>query len=624
MKRPALPGAKPWTHQYAVPGATGSSQDELVRAPLRVQWFGDPGPADYVDRHYWGAAPLAYEGRMFCCTYSDVSAYDVYTGTCHWTYPLKNAVRAHLADVPSNVAVGPEGYFVAVDDVCYRLDPATGKLLGQYKVPEVAPVQRRMWGYVALVDGVLIGSRTLGYLPMNKWRKSKGEEAAWWLLSDLLFAMDAQTGKLLWQYKTEWFRHNCVVANGTEPDQKGTVYLSHPGGTPQQHQEAIAETKPVLDTYPAKEKGALQKVLAQPYVELLSALDVKTGQPRWQRAVDWTVCGGGRGTLIYHSNALLMISDVGGCKAFSGYGLADQLGRSIAVRDAADGKLVWLKPLNHRSRAVVVGETIFAEPWMFDLRSGQQKMMKHPTTGAEVPQMFMRAEKHCGPFNASAHTLFFRNGGFGYYDAPRNEGVTRFESNRPNCWLSFISAVGLALWPTSDSGCRCDLAISCSVALVHDERSRVFGDFACEGELLPAKNLAVNLGGPGDRRNKSGQLWLSYPRTKFTTSLELPITLELEKESGVALRSSTWTSIADTPNPWIYTSATLGLKKLQVKLRRTARPATRSGVVALCRSSHRPAGEPGIRRETPRSTCEGGPGHHQGSGQPRQGAGPDV
>jgi hypothetical protein len=47
---------------------------------------------------------------------------------------------------------------------------------------------------------------------------------------------------------------------------------------------------------------------------------------------------------------------------------------------------------------------------MYDLRTGAQKMMKHPTTGQDVPRMFMRAEKHCGPFNASAHTLFFRNG----------------------------------------------------------------------------------------------------------------------------------------------------------------------------------------------------------------------
>ncbi|MCE9555097.1 MAG: PQQ-binding-like beta-propeller repeat protein [Planctomycetes bacterium] len=302
LKRPGLPGAKPWTHQYAVPGATGSSQDDLVRAPLRVQWFGDPGPSEYVDRHYWGAAPLAYEGRMFCCTYNDVSAYDVYTGAKHWTYPLKDAVRAHLADVPSNVAIGPEGYFVAVEDICYRLDPATGKLLGQFKVPDAAPGQRRMWGYVALVDGVLVGSRTLGYLPMQKWRKSRGEQISWWLLSDQLFAMDAQTGKVLWQYQTEWFRHNSVVTSPSKDAQAGAVFVSHPGGTPQQQQEAIIETKPSIDAYPEKEKARVQKIMAKPYVELLSALDLKTGKPRWQKTVDWTVCGGDRGTLIFQDD----------------------------------------------------------------------------------------------------------------------------------------------------------------------------------------------------------------------------------------------------------------------------------------------------------------------------------
>ena len=92
-----------------MPGATGSSEDELVRAPFRVQWFGDPGAEHFVDRHFWAAAPLAYEGRLFVCSYKNVTAYDAYNGTALWTYPLENATRAHIADVPGNAAVGALG-----------------------------------------------------------------------------------------------------------------------------------------------------------------------------------------------------------------------------------------------------------------------------------------------------------------------------------------------------------------------------------------------------------------------------------------------------------------------------------------------------------------------------------
>ncbi|MCE9546991.1 MAG: PQQ-binding-like beta-propeller repeat protein [Planctomycetia bacterium] len=568
--RPRLAGAMPWTHQYAGPGGTASSDDQLVKAPLRVQWFGDPGPAEFVDRHYWGAAPLAFDGRMFCCTYKDVTAYDVYNGTKLWSHALANATRAHIADVPSNVAVGPEGYFVAVDDVCYRLDPATGEKLSQFKVPDAADGKRRMWGYVACVDGVLVGSRTLGYLSMEKWRKSHGEQVSWWLLSDLLFAMDAKTGKVLWQYPTEWFRHNSVVVGPSTATLPATVYLSHPGGTPEQQQAAVAEARPAIDAYPAKEKQGAQKALAKPYTEMLAALDLKTGVPRWQRVVDWSVCGGDRGTLIFKNGLLMLMSDVGGCKAWSGYGLEEQLGRSVEVRDAATGALKWLKALNHRSRAVVVEDRIYGEPWAFDLATGQQRMMKHPISGEEVPWMFMRAEKHCGPFNASAHMLFFRNGGFGYVDVDRNEGVSRFESTRPNCWMSFISAEGLALWPSGDAGCRCDLAISCSVAMVHDERSRVFGDFACTGPITPVKQLALNFGAAGDRRDAAGKLWFSYPRVKFTSAVELPIKADFQDGGGVTMRNATWNDVAGTPNPWVYTSSAAGMKRMTLSLRKPA------------------------------------------------------
>jgi outer membrane protein assembly factor BamB len=571
--RPPLQGARSWTHQYGPPGATGSSEDDLVRAPFRVQWFGAPGPEHMVDRHYWAAAPLSFEGRMYVCSYKAVTAYDVYNGTKLWTYPLENAIRAHLADVPSNVAVGPDGYFVAVDEICYRLDHVTGKLLAKYKVPDApkpAPVTdgkpsdddgRRMWGYVAYQDGVLVGSRTLGYLPMEKWRKSRGDQVTKWLLSDVLFAIDVRSGKQLWQYDAPWFRHNNVVLG------EGTTFVSVPGVTPQLQQAAADETQPFVNKFNAKEKQAVAKVRETPWAEILISFDLKTGKANWSRAVDWSTCGGQRGTLIYKNGLLLQLSDVGGCKAFNGYAFENNTGRSICVRSAETGDMIWLKSLNYRSRAVVVGETIYAEPWAYDLATGQQKLMEHPVTGQQVPWSFIRPEKHCGPFNASAHTLFFRSGGFGYLDVPRNEGVSRFESNRPSCWTSFISAGGLALWPTGDSGCRCNMAFQCSVALVHDDRNRVFSDFTCPGDLKPVKHLAINLGAAGDRRDKQGKLWLAYPRVKYTSAIELPIETEFYEGGAFDRRDSSWSQISETTEPWTFASWAGGLRRLHLALR---------------------------------------------------------
>ncbi|MCE5276796.1 MAG: PQQ-binding-like beta-propeller repeat protein [Planctomycetaceae bacterium] len=569
--RPPLKDARPWTHQYAVPGNTASSMDKEVRAPFRVQWFGDPGPADFVDRHYWGASPLALDGRMFVCSYSSVTAYDAYTGVELWSFPLKNATRAHIADVPSNVAVGPEGYFIAVDDTCRRLDPATGKLLGEYKVPPSADGKAKMWGYVALVDGVLVGSRTLGKLDMAKWPKSRGEEVAYWLCSDLLFAMDAKTGKILWQHQSPWFSHNSVVA-GTAGDTggKAMVYCLDPNVPDGQVAAAVAESKPFTDKFPGGGKQVDKK--GKPVnatVQLLLGFDLREGL-KWQKPADCSFTGGHRVTLVLTKGLLLQMSDQGGWKAFTGYNVNEGAGRGMSVRKAATGDLVWLKDLSYRSRAVIAGDTIFAEPWAYNLATGEKKTIPNPLTGQTVPWRFVRPYKHCGPFNASAETLFFRCEGFGYYDTTRDTGVSLFPSNRPNCWMSFIAAEGMALWPAGDTGCRCGLPISCSVALVHDDEDRVYGDYSFSGDLTPVRTLALNIAGPGDRRDAGGQLWLAFPRNKYGGSVELPYKTAFDGDEKYDRRNSIWNGVKDAPAPWVYASAAVGIKQLTLPLRKAA------------------------------------------------------
>ncbi|MCE5325403.1 MAG: PQQ-binding-like beta-propeller repeat protein, partial [Planctomycetaceae bacterium] len=569
--RDPLKDARPWTHQYAVPGNTASSMDKEVRGPFRVQWFGNPGPADFVDRHYWGASPLALDGRMFVCSYSAVTAYDAYTGTELWNYPLKNATRAHIADVPGNVAVGPEGYFIAVDDTCRRLDPVTGKLLGEYKVPGAAEGKGHMWGYVALVDGVLVGSRTIGKLDMNKWKSSRGEQVGWWLSSDLLFAMDAKTGQVLWQHQSPWFSHNSITA-GTAADTgaKAMVYMLDPNVPDNQVAAALAESKPFMDKFPGGGKRVDKKGKAiEAAVSLLMAFDLREGL-KWQKPVDCSATGGGRVTLVLTKGLLLQMSDQGGWKAFGGYSVNEGTGRGMAARKAANGELVWLKDLSYRSRAVIAGDTIFAEPWAYDLATGEKKTIPNPLTGQTVPWRFVRPYKHCGPFNASADTLFFRCEGYGYYDTTRDTGVSLFPSNRPNCWMSFIAAEGLALWPAGDTGCRCGLPISCSVALVHDDEDRVYGDYSFSGDLTPVRTLALNIAGPGDRRDSSGQLWLAFPRNKYGGAVELPYTAAFDGKETYDRRNSIWNGVKDGAAPWVYASAAVGIKQLKIPLRKAA------------------------------------------------------
>ena len=55
-----------------------------------------------------------------------------------------------------------------------------------------------------------------------------------------------------------------------------------------------------------------------------------------------------------------------------------------------------LDELGYRVRPLVVGDTLHAEPWAFDLRTGRQKMRVNPITGREEIWQFARPGHHCG------------------------------------------------------------------------------------------------------------------------------------------------------------------------------------------------------------------------------------
>lgn len=62
IKRGRLPEAGQWTHAHANIGRTGCSQDTLVRLPLGMLWWGGPGPARIVSRHWRAPSPVFSNG----------------------------------------------------------------------------------------------------------------------------------------------------------------------------------------------------------------------------------------------------------------------------------------------------------------------------------------------------------------------------------------------------------------------------------------------------------------------------------------------------------------------------------------------------------------------------------
>jgi len=133
--RGKLPGAGQWTHQYANPGKSASSGDRVVRWPLRILWFGEPGPGPMMNRHWRGTAPLCVAGRMFVLGQHELIAVDAYNGRELWSRELPSVARRVVDIRGGSMAADAQNVYLVTADLCLRLDAATGRLGQTYRLP---------------------------------------------------------------------------------------------------------------------------------------------------------------------------------------------------------------------------------------------------------------------------------------------------------------------------------------------------------------------------------------------------------------------------------------------------------------------------------------------------------
>lgn len=447
VRREALPGGDAWTHQYASPGNTASNEDVLVRGPLEMLWYGEPGPNRLNSRHARPAGPLSANGRMFIQGIGFVAAYDAYNGTKLWENAVEGNTRIGMFAESSNVALDDESIFVAARRTCYRFRQADGGEIGKFQMPE--EMAKGKWGYIAVSDGVLLGSHTPGFYS-----------------SAALFAFDVQTGAKLWTYEGK-LRNNAITVGD------GRVYL------------ADADKK-------------------------LLALGLKTGAVVWERPHDMTFFAEKLMLMTKHG-LVTVCGSFGNAHYWPQFFKGDFADRSVAVFSGADGKPVWEKRIPYRIRPMIVGDRLLAEPWFFDLKTGAEVFVGHPISGAKTPWQFERTGHHCGAISASRNMLFFRSNWTGFYDLERDEGTWHFAGHRPGCWINIIPAGGVLLIPEASSGCNCGHPVTATVAFKSGSTGTQWGIYAAQGGNLPVKHLALNFGAPGDKRAPNGTLWIAYP-----------------------------------------------------------------------------------------------------------------
>ena len=541
--REALPGAGSWTHQFANPANNACGDDQIVKAPFGVLWFGRPGPGSMVNRHARAAGPLSIDGRLFIQGENLVMAYDVYNGLKLWQRDIPGAMRTNASHDGSNLAANRDGLFVAVRDKCLKLDPATGETKATYQFPAVDDGKTGRWGFVATDGGLLYGSRSTG---------GRG--------SDLLFAVDPQTGQHRWVHTGRRIPHITISIGD------GRVFFVDTCTDAQQRKQAIDDERERISKLPESERAAALAALEKADVRTVYALDAETGDVAWQQPVDLTHCGGGTLAAMYNDGVLVIFGVYLDGHYWQQFFAGEFASRRVTALSGAAGHFLWSQPVGYRVRPVLIGDTLHAEPWAFDLHTGDPKTRVHPVTGQTDRWQFARPGHHCGCPVGSPNCLFFRSYCIGYYDLLGDYGTMHFGAQRPGCWVNTIPAGGLLLVPEASAGCMCPFPNMCSVVFKPTAKNKAYSYYSAPGPMTPVKRLAINLGAAGDRSDSSGNLWLGYPRPGGSLVLQFKVDVAFHSGGSFVQRNSAYTPIAGTDDPWLFTSAARGLRKCVLPL----------------------------------------------------------
>ena len=519
----ALPGSADWTHEYGDATNSLMSQDHLVKAPLGLLWFGGPSSDNslYFDRHDWGPSMAVVEGRIFIQGPQIFSAVDVYTGRMLWQMPIREGQgrgrRGNFTTAGYHFVVVPDGVYLAYNDVCLWLDPATGKPLGEFRLPNADDE----WGNFRLYDDLLI---VAAFRKLGKETVPAG-----------LVALDRRTGERRWSRDAEFAFPFFAVGAGKVFCVDGLL-------------ERLYQDM--------RRRGLVPKAASE---RKIVALNVETGEPIWTQPLELVATWLG----YSEDRDILVASNKQGV-----IGLLGSSGQILWQRlDEAEGfgghpESVW-------DKVILAGDRVIDQrgPGMaYFIETGEPVTEPHPVTGESVPWKFNRQGHHCNYAIANPHMITFRAADAGFCDLS-SSGSSRLYGFRSGCRNSLLPAGGVLNAPNFASGCVCGYSLFTSLALVHVPDADMWQYAAIEASDLPVARVGINLGAPGSRRDPEGSLWLDYPRSS-TTPPDLSVDLK-----GDSLR---WfrqhvSNYAEAALPWVVASGVEGVASVSVDLGKDVR-----------------------------------------------------
>ena len=553
-----LAGAGAWTHLHGDVANTTKSDDQLVKLPLGLLWFGGSTHHDVLPRHGHGPTEQVVGGRLFIEGINMLSARDVYTGKPLWkrTFEHLGTSRVYYDDsykpdpldtsynqrhAPganargTNYVATEDSLYLALGSLCLMLSPESGETRRAFRLPPLNWWRRRRpdWGYLGVSDDLLVA--TAGFARFSDDPAVKAALSTHFdtTSGEALVVLNRHTGSPLWSRRAAFaFRHNAIAAGG------GKLFCID------------ALPAPVLSAQ--KRRG--ETTDAKPS---LLALDIRTGTPAWSTSE------GVFGTwLAYSSEHDLLVQ--------SGRRSRDMLpgepSDRIIVYRAGDGSVLWDRQVKHGGPIMLHGDTIYfnavsSAGEAVSLLTGDKKTFKHPLTGQEAPWAYHR-RYGCNSVVASQNLLTFRSGAAGFYDLATMGGTGNFGGFKSGCTANLIAADGVLNAPDYTRTCTCSYQNQTSLALVHmpDVEVWTFNDYRYGKS--PIQRVGINFGAPGDRRASNGTLWLDFPSVGGP-SPDIPVRVAPEHPAYYRRHSS---HLERGGQRWIAASGVLGLECVTLTL----------------------------------------------------------
>ena len=389
------------------------------------------------DRGPRNPAPLSANGRLFIQGDRMLFGLDAYNGTVLWSFSCPEMRRANIPRDSSNMVAAGERLYLVQGRYCIGIDGATGERAVRFQVDDG---RQHDWAYLAAVDGMLIGSR------VKRGAVYLGDDGQWFenfeagdisrVTSDRLFGVDSMSGERAWVYR------GGAIVNSTITIGDGVVYFI----------ESRAGR--------AVEKAGTIQPIQRLGEQHLVALDLRTGEPKWNRAHDFSKLQ--YMTYLIYAKGTLVVTGTDKDKYYHTYGIAaKELRRE--TKDGSPihipaGSLLWEDHhkegkghhSGHLQHPVVIGDTYYSDQWAFDLATGKELR-------DDLPE-----RRGCGTMSASNHSMFFRHYFHGMWNLETNKR-SQFEGIRSGCWLGLIPAGGMLLAPETSAGCSCTHSIQTSV-----------------------------------------------------------------------------------------------------------------------------------------------------------------